>query len=789
MFELNTYLQTLHDLHGSDECVLVGLGLELPKLLLGMDFQKIVAAEADLREIEKVSKVYDFSERFFITDSLIAKDDTDAKFQIASNPSANTFTDIEDFREIYPNIALKQTLEKPSISLDTFMSNNNLKNAKWLILNTLNSKTILEQNDLNKFNVVVCKIKKSELSEVQTKLEEDDFKHLRCFEKQNPKILWSIFVKDTKKLTTQKEQELQEILKQTTDEKEQTVKQLQEEQIKVKEVTENLTKSKEELEALKKLTAKKEQELQERLKQTTDEKEQTAKQLQEQQTKVKEVTENFTKSREELEALKKLTAKKEQELQERLKQTTDEKEQTAKQLQEQQTKVKEVTENFTKSKEELEALKKLTTQKEQELQERLKQTTDEKEQTAKQLQEEQTKVKELTENFTKSKEELETLKKLTAQKEQELQERVKQVSKDKDKIIEDLLLSKKRIIPKSYLSTIDKNKKIDFISSYCMMKDDILDAIDIYVLGDFLAENEKFELCCSFAIKIAKSGDKHQGISFVNNARYFLDKENNQEQYKKLIELASSLNSIALAVDLEMEFNAKYGQFSVETNKKIFDEYKKIRSASLKKQAHGHDLLIDYIEKNVNDNDQSGKILVEIGTTRENIPGQGSTMQLAKLCKKKNIKFITVDMDPHNGRWAKFVATRLNYPIECITKKGEDYLRKDIDSFDFIFLDAYDFDHGKHSELRQSRYRQNLGSRIDEEACHLMHLECAKSVVKKLKKDGVVCVDDTWLNEDENWTAKGTLAVPYLVDNKFKIIEAHNNALLLKNIDKPKEII
>ena len=195
MLDFNTYLEALYDLHPSDECMLVGIGLELPKQLLGMDFQKIIVAEADLREIEKVSKIYDFSERFFITDALIAKDDVDVKFQIASNPSANTFADIEDFREIYPNIALRQTLEKPSISLDTFMSNNNLKNAKWLILNTLNSKTILERNDLKKFDVLVCKMLKSELSEVQTKLEEDDFKHLRCFEKQNPKILWSIFVR------------------------------------------------------------------------------------------------------------------------------------------------------------------------------------------------------------------------------------------------------------------------------------------------------------------------------------------------------------------------------------------------------------------------------------------------------------------------------------------------------------------------------------------------------------------------------------------------------------------
>lgn len=228
-----------------------------------------------------------------------------------------------------------------------------------------------------------------------------------------------------------------------------------------------------------------------------------------------------------------------------------------------------------------------------------------------------------------------------------------------------------------------------------------------------------------------------------------------------------------------MEYNAKFGLFSEDINKKLTEEYKKIRSISQKQQQHGHDLLIDYIEKNVQDNESQGKVLVEIGTTRESIPGQGSTMQLAKLCKRKGIKFITVDMDPHNTRWANFISTKLDLNIEAITKKGEDYLRDDIEEFDFVFLDAYDFDHGKHSELRQSRYKENLGHKIDENECHIMHLNCVKSVVKKLKKYGVICVDDTWKDEDSNWTAKGTLAIPYLQKKGFKILIQRNNAIML----------
>lgn len=110
--------------------------------------------------------------------------------------------------------------------------------------------------------------------------------------------------------------------------------------------------------------------------------------------------------------------------------------------------------------------------------------------------------------------------------------------------------------------------------------------------------------------------------------------------------------------------------------------------------------------------------------------------------------------------------------------KGEDYLRDLDGGVDLIFLDAYDFDHGMHSELRQSRYEKFLGSRIDEQACHQMHLDCAQSLVGKLWAHGVVCVDDTWL-EEGRWTAKGTLAMPHLLQHGFDLVEARNRAALL----------
>jgi hypothetical protein len=357
--------------------------------------------------------------------------------------------------------------------------------------------------------------------------------------------------------------------------------------------------------------------------------------------------------------------------------------------------------------------------------------------------------------------------------------KTKGVIEQRDVIIQSFLNERDMKIPLEYLNTLNYETKINTITSYCIKQHDILEAIDTFILGNEMSDEEKFDLCCSFAVKVKDYGDRQQGISYINNAKYFFsNNEKRKIQYEKLIQLAVSLNALQLAVDLEMEYDAQFGLFSEDINKKLSEEYKKIRSISLKKQQHGHDLLIDYIEKNVKDKEGQGKVLVEIGTTRENIPGQGSTMQLAKLCKRKGIHFITVDMDPHNTRWANFISIKLDLNIETITKKGEDYLRNDIEEFDFVFLDAYDFVHGKHSELRQTRYEKNIGSRIDEEACHLMHLDCAKSVVKKLKKDGVICVDDTWKDENGNWMAKGTLAVPFLLENNFCIISKNNNACL-----------
>lgn len=60
-----------------------------------------------------------------------------------------------------------------------------------------------------------------------------------------------------------------------------------------------------------------------------------------------------------------------------------------------------------------------------------------------------------------------------------------------------------------------------------------------------------------------------------------------------------------------------------------------------------------------------------------------------------------------------------------------------------------------------------------------MHYDCCVSLIAKLAPDGVICFDDTWTDDAGRWTAKGTTAMPLLLDNGFTLLEARNRAALL----------
>lgn len=313
---------------------------------------------------------------------------------------------------------------------------------------------------------------------------------------------------------------------------------------------------------------------------------------------------------------------------------------------------------------------------------------------------------------------------------------------------------------------------------------DLLLSVEQILDTEVKENNIKFDFLILLSEYFIRVGDNLRAISYLNIAssmEQMLDKARLKKLVEKLLEFRQFNDATKIVISAEIN-HSDFLELSANEKKSIIDHVGGLLLNSQKNSEHGQDLLISYLNINIEyikkTSANKQPVLIEIGTTRETVPGQGSTKKLAELCQKLSLHFITVDMDPHNTHRARELFKEMGVSFDAVTAKGEDYLRAYEGQFDFVFLDAYDFDHGMHSDLRQSRYKKYLGVPINDSDCHQMHLDCAQSVNAKLADRGLVCMDDTWL-DDGQWTAKGTLAMPYLLNNGFKLMDVRNRAALL----------
>lgn len=179
-----------------------------------------------------------------------------------------------------------------------------------------------------------------------------------------------------------------------------------------------------------------------------------------------------------------------------------------------------------------------------------------------------------------------------------------------------------------------------------------------------------------------------------------------------------------------------------------------------------------------------GRTVVEVGSTRERDPAQGSTEKLAIFTALTGMRFVTVDMDPESTNRAQRIFRFLNPSARAVTERGEDYLAESPDRPDFVYLDAFDFDHGRHSEYRKGRYRSLLHTEISDEECWRMHELCAEALVDRMNIGGLVVIDDTWTDEDGALSGKGKLAVPLLLRNGFEVVATAPRAVALKRVTR-----
>src|SRR3546814_14434290 len=101
-------------------------------------------------------------------------------------------------------------------------------------------------------------------------------------------------------------------------------------------------------------------------------------------------------------------------------------------------------------------------------------------------------------------------------------------------------------------------------------------------------------------------------------------------------------------------------------------------------RSHGHEVLLTYLRSHVEQigsrPDGRKPVLIEIGSTRENVAGQGSTRIIAEFSQSSNIDFITVDMAPHNTAPSGAMFSKLGGEFQGVNSPGEGSLRADADS-------------------------------------------------------------------------------------------------------------
>ena len=148
-----------------------------------------------------------------------------------------------------------------------------------------------------------------------------------------------------------------------------------------------------------------------------------------------------------------------------------------------------------------------------------------------------------------------------------------------------------------------------------------------------------------------------------------------------------------------------------------------------------------------------------------------------------NMKFISIDMDPKCSENALNFCKKHNFDNYLIkTMKGEDFLQNYKEKIDFIYLDAFDFWHPGHSDVRKESYKKNLCVELseDDKLCHQMHYECAYHMInnKCVTKDTIICHDDIVTSDAKK--GKGVLSIPYLLENKFKITKYESKGMILE---------
>ena len=176
--------------------------------------------------------------------------------------------------------------------------------------------------------------------------------------------------------------------------------------------------------------------------------------------------------------------------------------------------------------------------------------------------------------------------------------------------------------------------------------------------------------------------------------------------------------------------------------------------------------------------------IVEIGCGR----GEGSTDFYAGLvvgCKK----FIhhAVDFDNEAYAVAKNYADLIENSYAYMMT-GEEFLHSVFPGLNekicYAYLDNFDYNYDPNNPpwwvQEQIKRYASYGIEMTNENSEQAHLEQAQLIVKYAAPKCIIHIDDTFQKGDR-WVGKGATAVPWLIDNNWKITYTFLNTVALSN--------
>lgn len=182
--------------------------------------------------------------------------------------------------------------------------------------------------------------------------------------------------------------------------------------------------------------------------------------------------------------------------------------------------------------------------------------------------------------------------------------------------------------------------------------------------------------------------------------------------------------------------------------------------------------IIEQLADNITDD------VIEIGSER----GEGSTTYFKTFCKDKH-NFYTVDLDNTVYKNAKNIVGSNAYHMtgeKFLTEKYPNLSGKIsfayLDNFDYIFPEI----EGRDFVKEQIEQYKEYGIEMNNHNSELAHLKQAQLVHKHASDMCFILFDDTYIDHTGEYSGKGGMAIKWLLENGWKIMNEEEGAFKRK---------